>query len=159
MSKREVGQSVNKKLVFFILLSLTGALAFGQSNARMDDFLSQEKAHAADAAYFVLVGAHLLTEDAESQSAYDAALKASFLRAKLGPDSVIPAEDLAFLIVKAFKIDKSLSFRIFPSPRCAYNELVTLGVMRNNGPSARALSGEETLMVISLSAAYREGGK
>jgi hypothetical protein len=150
---------MNKKLVFLIFFSLIGAMGFCQSNERMDNFLLQDKAHTADAAYLVMVGAHLLGEDADAETAYAAAVQASLVRSKLSPDSPLPAEDLAYLIVKAFKINKSLGFMVFPTARAAYNELVTLGVMRNNGPSTRTLSGEEAAMVISLSAAYRGGSK
>jgi hypothetical protein len=142
--------------VFFLLcikILIAGGALQAQTAAEMDDILASGAINFAQASRFVLAAADVADEQAET--AYALAFEKGWLPKKAAPDHPVRAGELCFLIMNAFDIEGSFLYALFPGPRYAFRELNYLRLIPGRRDPALAVSGEELLLFLTLTAEYQ----
>jgi len=142
----------HRNLFLFTFLLLTAAVSFAQSNSMIDAYLLQGKALAADTCYLVLVGGALLEESATVEDALTMAMDKGWIKQGTSADSPVTAEEISFLVMRAFTIKGGVMYKLFPNRRYAMKELVARGIVNGSGGKKRIVSGEEAVGIIRKTA-------
>lgn len=141
--------------VFAVCLALGGP-GFSQSNEIMDSFLAEEQASFGKAAYFVLMAAEMIPEDATVEAATEELRRRAW---KLGPraaDSPIELGEFSLLLMRALGIRGGIMYSVFKRPRYAAREMDYRGFVVGKSHPGRSLSGEEALRMLSRVLAWQE---
>jgi outer membrane protein OmpA-like peptidoglycan-associated protein len=147
---------LSRKAVFFFLMMVTapGGLLRAQTAAEMDDLLASGEVTAAQASRFVLAAADVADESPEA--AYALAREKGWLPKKAAPDQPVRVGELCFLLMNAFDIPGSFLYALFPGPRYAFREFEYLRLLPGRRDPGLRVSGEELLLFLTMTAAYRE---
>jgi hypothetical protein len=120
-----------------------------QSNSLIDELLKEEKATFGKVAYLCLVAAKLIPDGAGVNDAL-----AYLEKAKLGitikkADEPILLGELAYIIMKVFKMSGGVMYSLIPGPHYACRELAYLGLITGRTSPYRNISGERALQIVS----------
>jgi hypothetical protein len=138
------------KLPITLALLFCAVLVWGQSAGEMERLLNTSEISCADAAYFVLQS-RLENPPQNSQAAFSLALEKGWLSKKSGPDkpdSLVTMADISFLIMRAFKLEGGLMYRLFPGGRYAYREMISMGFIEGRLYSGSKVSGGQFLQIL-----------
>jgi outer membrane protein OmpA-like peptidoglycan-associated protein len=137
----------NKILLFLTLAVFFSAPFLGaQTAAETDLILETQEVSAAQASRFVLAAAGAL--DAGSGDAYALAGERGWLPQNAAEDSPLALGELSFLIMKAFGLQGSFLYALFPGPRYAYRELDYRGLIPAPKDPGSTVSGERLLIIL-----------
>jgi outer membrane protein OmpA-like peptidoglycan-associated protein len=136
--------------LFLLIIPLGGLQA--QTAAEMDAMLEARTVSFARASRFVLAAADVADERPEA--AYALALEKGWLPKKAAPDSPVRLGELCFLIMKAFNIEGSFLYALFPGPRYAFRELDYLKLIPGRRDPSLLVSGERVLQILEMALHY-----
>jgi hypothetical protein len=139
-------------------ISSAAALA-AQSNQRIDELLAQPRARLDSAAYIVLSASGRVSEDADPETALQAAADLGWVKAGAGPDSAVTASVLCYLVMRSLDLKGGLLYAIFPGPRYAYKDMVARSLIDDSGGPARTVSGDEVIRVLRAGIDFKGGAK
>jgi hypothetical protein len=135
-----------RKTLILAVLALYASLNLAAQDAAFIERISSSNAlSCAEAAYLVMVGAEK-TNEAESpdQALIDARTLGAATTSMTG-ESPIRMDRFAFMIMKAFELKGGIFYSLFPSPRYAYRELISKGVIQGNADPADPVDGSMAL--------------
>ena len=135
--------------LFVVFAGLIYVPLQAQSNALIDDLLKEDKATFGKVAYLCLVSAKLIPDGAGVNDAI-----AYLEKAKLGitirkADEPIVLGDLAYLLMKVFKLSGGVMYSLAPGPHYACRELTYLGLISGQTSPYRNITGERALQIVS----------
>lgn len=139
-------------------LIVSAGAAFGQSNAVVDEILSQESITYGNAAYLMLHAQGALSDDADPAAAvsqYENGATA------LGytPDQGLTLGEFSYMTIATFEIPGGLMYRVLPSPRYAARELAFRDIVQGDAYPGMAVSGERALRILGRVLALQESGR
>ena len=139
--------------VFLIFLPILISAQTTSNAAELEDLLNTSSVTCAQAAMFVLNS----TDKIFSDSAFDYASSKGWLK-KVKPYDPIKLSQLSFLIMNAFELNGGMMYRLIPSPRYAYRNLVSRSWIQGMTDPAMKVSGEHFLLILGkdLNAAGEE---
>jgi hypothetical protein len=155
-----------KKFSFVLVFLLSGAaLVRGQSAvepaapaqnaAELESLLAAGEISFFQAAYFSLASAPGDTPESP-EAAFVLARNRGWLPTLSEGKNALTLGDLSLLLVKAFNIEGSLMYRLFPGRRYAYREMVRRGFIEGPSYPHLKVSGERFLRI--LGRVLAEGG-
>jgi len=151
--------TVEKKwlcLITVLLFLAASVSLMAQSNEVMDDFLEEENASFGRTAYFILLAANLIAEDASVDQALSVLDQQGWgVKVKKSDDTITMGE-FSFLIMKALKIPGGLMYKLAPGSRYASRELVYLGIVPGRNRPGRTPSGDEVLSILGRALEWKE---
>ncbi len=130
---------------------------YSQSNEMLDTLMGEKKADFGKTVLLVLTGAGILKDTAKPTEALKYIRTKQWGFKNKTENSPINAGELAYLIMKAFKIRGGLMYTLFPGPRYAYRELTYLGLLSTSGGPYREVSGQEVINTLSKVLNWKEG--
>ena len=143
-----------------VLMALAiGVPCLAQSNAQVDELLSEQQARVDSVAYMVLVAGGQLAEDAAPGDAYAMLQDKKWIPAGLDASVPIRIDGYCALVMKALGLKGGLMYRLFPGPRYAYRELIAKGIVNSSGGPARALPGDEAMQILRQALDLKGGGQ
>jgi len=146
------------RFLFFMLVAfLPAAFVHAQSNAVIDTLLSQKQALAAETCYLAMVGGGHIDESASAAEAFDLAREKGWIRPDVVANTPMNAEDVAFLVMRAFGLRGGFMYMILPIRRYAYRELVGRGILNGSGGTKRILAGDEAAALIGKASSLKGG--
>jgi len=140
-------------LAFAACLGLPG---FSQSNEIMDSFLAEERAELGKAAYFVLMAADMIPQDATIETALTELGRRGWKIKIREADSPIKLGEFSLLLMQALEIRGGVMYSVFKGPRYAARELDYRGFITGKSHPGRTLSGEEALRMLSRVLLWKE---
>jgi hypothetical protein len=129
-------------------MCLIGLPCIAQSNEKVDSLLVQIQARTDAVSYLVLTAGGKIAETTEPEAAYAAAVAAAALAPGRQASEPIRIDDFCFLVMRTFSLKGGMMYTLFPGPRYAYRELVSLGIVNPGGGPNRTVPGDEVLMVL-----------
>ena len=139
-----------KRSIFLLaFLVLAAGIAGAQSASRVTEILEEKQVTIGELAYMAGSELNLIKEGASYDASLQAAVDTGIL--KTGHNASDPATyaELAFICSKTWKVEKSLFFKLTNSPRYAFKQLQSLGVISSNADPSQIISGRTALNVIS----------
>jgi len=136
-----------------LVLGLPG---FAQSNEIMDSFLAEEQASFGKAAYFVLIAADLVPQDATIEAAAEELRRREWKIAPRSADTPVTLGEFSLLLMRALEIRGGIMYTVFRRPRYAAREMDYRGFVVGKSHPGRTLSGEEALRMLSRVVAWKE---
>lgn len=141
-------------LVGMIVLGTT--VGFAQSNALIDQVLSQKKVGYSYAVYLVLSASGVIKDTATPEQAMEALKQQNWGIKVPGESTNISLGQYAYLLMKAFNMEGGLMYRLIPGPRYATREIAYLGFVTENPSPYRSLSGQEAMEILNNLLAWKE---
>jgi hypothetical protein len=138
-------------------MCLIGLPCIAQSNEKVDSLLAQVQARTDATCYLVLAAGGKVAESAEPETAYAAAVAGASLASARQASEPIRLDDYCYLVMRTFGLKGGLMYTIFPGPRYAYRELVSLGIVNPGGGPGRTVPGDEVLLILRRAMELRGG--
>ena len=148
-----------RKTLFFLILLFSPVVLFAAPADVMEDLLAEEKASFGKAAYFVLVAAEVLPDNATPEEAAALLNETGWKKMNKDADDSITLGELSFLIMKTFRLKGGVLYSILPGPRYAARELSYLKFFSGRPAPGRAVSGEEVLRILGRVLDYKGGAQ
>ncbi len=148
---------MKRRVLILGVLVLSVLNLYSQSNEMIDTLIAEKKADFGKTALIILTGAGILEDSARPSEAVKYISENRWGFNRKTKDSPINAGELAYLIMKAFKLKGGLMYTFFPGPRYAYRELTFLGLLPSRGGPYRYVSGEEVVNTLSRVLNWKEG--
>jgi hypothetical protein len=143
-----------------VLIALAlGVPCFAQSNAQVDELLSEQQARSDSAAYMVLVAGGQIGEDAAPADAYAMLQDKKWIPAGLEASAPIRIDDYCALVMRCLGLKGGLLYSLFPGPRYAYKEFVAKGFVNPSGGPKRTLPGDEAMQILRQAMDLKGGGQ
>jgi hypothetical protein len=141
---------MTRTAALFILLLLPLAALRAQTAEELDALLEVKNVSASQAARFALGAADLLPEYLWGSEAEENAWRLATANgwAKGDAGRAITMKDAAFILMNAFNFPGGAMYRLFPSPRYAYREMVYKKLIQGKADPDMKLSGERLLWII-----------
>ena len=138
-----------KPILLGVFFMVTVFPLISQSNEMIDKLLSEEKARFGLAAYLVLAAGGEIAEGASVNEAMNALAepKFSILKDKTEED-FINFRELAYLIMQSFEMKGGILYRIFPSPRYAYKEMLFLNVLSSKRADRAPINSDDMMRLL-----------
>jgi len=134
-----------RKTFVIAILAIAALSAAAQDSGFLDRISATAALSCADAAYLVMVGAEKTNEsESPDQALIDARTMGAASVSMVG-EAPIRMDRFAFMIMKAFELKGGIFYSLFPSPRYAYRELVSKGVIQGNVDPADPVDGSMAL--------------
>ncbi|MDR1421066.1 MAG: hypothetical protein LBI86_11890 [Treponema sp.] len=134
--------------VCVIVLFMAGSVTVrGQTAAEMDRLLDAGEITCGEAAWFTLAS----TEDnppSGPAAAFTLAMERGMFPKNTGSGRPLTMGGLSLLMMKTFKIEGGLMYRLFPGVRYAYREMTRQGFMEGRAYPNLRVSGEQFLFVL-----------
>ena len=150
---------MNKKWMLLILVFSflpAGLPLLAQSNELLDAFLEEDQASLGKTAYFTLLAAEMIAEDATESDAVSKLKDQGWGVEADGADRPVTMGELSYIVMRALEIPGGLMYRLAPGPRYASRELVYLGIVQRRNNPSRVPSGREVLRVIGRALEWKE---
>ncbi|MDR1419482.1 MAG: hypothetical protein LBI86_03830 [Treponema sp.] len=132
---------------FFLILSAVPLRA--QTAAELERLLETREITSAEAAWFTFAS----TEEVRPPDpalAFALAVKRGLFPKGAAPDKAVTMSGLSLLMMKTFRIEGGLMYRIFPCPRYAFREMTRLGFIESHAYPNRKVSGEQFLYILGI---------
>ena len=159
MEKGTLSMNRIQEVALVLILTLVGVGgAFAQSNAVVDEILTQETITYGNAAYLMLRAQGMLDDDAEIAVAVSRYENGS---AALGydADQRITLGEFSYMTMKTFAIPGGFMYSILPLPRYAAQELVFRDIVQGDAYPRMDVSGERALRILGRVLALQESGR
>jgi outer membrane protein OmpA-like peptidoglycan-associated protein len=143
-----------KKSVLFLSISFISSFLSAQTAGELESVLSTQAINFAQASRFVLAVADIVDETTEAGAAYTLARERGWLPKDVSSDNPVSLGELCFLIMKAFNIEGSFLYGVFPGPHYAFRELNYLKLIPGQRDPDMRVSGERFLQILGMVAAY-----
>lgn len=121
---------------------------WAQSNALLDQLLSQNRADFGDAVYLVMTAAKLVPDTASVSDAVSALTAQPWKVKILDAAAPITVGEYSYLLMRAFKLHGGIMYSIVPGPRYAARELAYLNILVGDTSPYRTLSGREVVQIL-----------
>ena len=154
---------MKKTLLCTALVLLGASIAFSQSSEVMSEIIDSEKATCAQIAYLPALYANKITEDDSSNSlgvmpaskdsssqtkaAFDALKSEAFFAEGDEADSVATVSKISFVYMKALGIKGGLFYTLLPSPRYAFKQFQSDGILSSKLEPSDFVSGAKALSI------------
>ena len=139
-----------------LLLCLTAAQVFGQSNEMLDDVLDQESLSLGAGAYLVLSATSVLGGETDFEAASRTLDEQPWWKPGKGPADSVSLGEYSYMVMKAFDLRGGIMYSILGGKRYAARELAFLGFLETDTSPYRTLSGEEAVRILSRILDWRE---
>ena len=141
-----------KKFIMLLLSAFVATCIFAQSADVITELLDAEKATYGEVCYLSAVQQKFVEETATYDEAIHALLSEGQLSVRVEADSFILAKDAAAIFAGMWKVEGGLMFRITNgSPRYAFKQLQSDGVIPASKDPAEYMSGTEVLKMYTAS--------
>jgi hypothetical protein len=140
-------------LMLIVFLAAT-VPAFSQTAAELEQLLDTREITCAQAAWFTLASA-LETPPENPDAAFSYAQEQGWLSQNAQAPDAITTGALSLLMAGAFDISGGLMYRLFPSARYAYRELVSLRIIQGRADPGRRLNGTDFLQILGRALSRR----
>lgn len=140
-----------RKLIVVSVFLLVAVLPIvSQSNEMIDKLLDEQKARFGLSAYLVLAASGKIPEEASVEDAMEALDNRSFSSLKKKTkDDFITFRELAYLVMQAFEMRGGIMYRIVPSPRYAYKEMLFINLLNANQKDRAPINSDEMIDLLS----------
>jgi hypothetical protein len=143
------GMLMKLKPGLMLIVLLAAALpAFSQTAAELEQLLDTGELTCAQAAWFTLASA-LESPPENPGAAFRYAREQGWLQKNAKAAEPINMGALSLLMAGAFDISGSFMYRLFPSPRYAYRELVSLRLIQGRADPGMRLAGKTFLEILN----------
>ena len=144
---------VKKGAVMFVLL-LCGGILFAQTAADIDLLLDAKEITYAQAVRFVLPAAGLVEDNISNSAAFAFAVSRGWLSDTVNQDDRINMGALSLIIMKSFNLDGGLLYRLFPSPRYAFREMVYYQLIQGRSDPSLFIAGNQLLHILGRTLSF-----
>lgn len=145
-------------LLFTILLLPAWTVSvWAQSETVMDSLLSEKNASFGESVYLVMAAIKAVPETASVDEAVAAVGEQHWNITIPDAASPITLGQYSFLLMKAFKMQGGIMYRLFPGPRYAARELAFRRLISGDTSPYRTVSGAEVVQILG-SVMGQEGG-
>jgi len=131
-----------------LILLLSSAPLFAQSNSVIDSVLSQKQASFEDSVYLILAAGNLIPSSGSVKDALETLKQKAWLDIPDRPDAPITFGQFAFLLMKTFNVPGGVLYNLFPGPRYAGREVDYRGWTPANLSPYEGLSGRDALYIL-----------
>jgi hypothetical protein len=146
------------KTTISLLFLCCAVLIHAQTAAETERLLDMKEISYADAAWFVLSSSPE-NPPRDPEAAFAFALENGRLPKSAESKGGITLGGVSFLIMRTFGINGGLMYRLFPGPRYAYREMISLGLIEGRAYSGLKVSGERFLQILGKTLSYIGAGE
>jgi hypothetical protein len=138
-----------------LLLILPAGNLFAGFNDIMDQILAQEELTYGSAAWLVLTGTGVLSDEA---SIDDAVMEMGQRVPKIAADRdrIITLGEFSLLVMKGWEIKGGLFYSLIPSPRYALRELRFLEIVQGRAYCRMKITGERAVRILGRVVSWKE---
>lgn len=139
-----------KRSIFLLVFMLfVAGIAGAQSANRITEILEERQVTYGQVAYLADSELNLIQESASYADALKAAINAGIVKGEPEASTPVDYAALAYICSKTWKIEKSLFYKLSKSPRYAFKQLQSLGIISSNADPAQPVSGRTALNIIT----------
>lgn len=139
-----------KKIIGLFIGLLLAATAFCQSNEKVSVILNSSEITYGQACYLSAVYQNLIADTDTEDQAIEALYNDGQLPDLVYAGDSIPLVNLSFIFTKMMNVEGGLMYRITKgSPRYAFKQLKSDGILKNNDDPSKILSGSEALTLFT----------
>lgn len=139
---------IMKKIITILSILFIGAAAYSQSAQVVTEIIDAPKVTYGQICYLSAVSQNLISESASYEEAVKALADKGIISEQITPDTEITLSNLAYIYAQMFNIKGGLMFRLTKgSPRYAFKQMKSDGVISQNYDPSLILSGREALNI------------
>jgi len=132
-----------------ILFLFFSSPLFAQTAVEIENFTQKEAITFAEATRWVYAATGLYPLDVPEDEAMNFAKINKEIAVDVKPKSIIKLRDLSLLIMRAYGIQGGLMYRLIPSRRYAFRELVYNGVLEGSDDPSDNVTGKKLIEILS----------
>ena len=139
-----------KRKISVLLTLLLGISLYAQSADVITDLLESEKATFGQVCYLAGVQQDIISEDTSYENAVQVLYEKGIIPNSEDPQAPIPLVDIAYIYSRLWPIQGGLMFRLTKgSPRYAFKQLKTDGIISDDADPNSFVSGREALNILT----------
>ena len=138
-----------KKNVLILFSMFVVTFCFAQNSQKISEILETEEISKGQASYFVCVYNSFGEEDLSENESFDFLCEKFFFDESENSDEKISLSKACFLIGKSANMKGGIFYSIFKSPRYAFREFKSLGILPQNVEPNQTVSGTEFIALLN----------
>ncbi|MBO4319399.1 MAG: hypothetical protein J5857_02910 [Treponema sp.] len=152
---------MKRSIFLFAFLFLIAGAVSAQSADRVTEILGEKQVTYGEIAYLAGSELNLVQEKTSYADALKIAVEAGIIKGNPEATDPISYAGLAFACSKTWNVSKSLFYKLSNSPRYAFKQLQSLGIIPSNADPSQTVSGRNALNIITacIEKFDAEGGK
>lgn len=146
---------IRKTMLWAAVLLVAGVNAYSLDNRVIDRFLEQPVADVETTIYMAMLGGEDSSSRVDVEQAVQDFQELGF-RTRLQLEDPVTAKHFAHILMQTMEIPGGVMSRIFGSPRYAFRDMVSYGILPATLSPSDAMSGEAVVALIGNVIAWKE---